>query len=389
MKKITVVGRGTVGCLSVMHFLRHTNYAVDWVYDPEIEPAAVGEGTTLTVPTALWDNARISNDDLQRVNTTPKIGIMKRNWGSAGQQYLHPFPAGRVGIHFNAVEFQKWMFERFSANRRITTIERTVDYSGDIDSDYVMYCTGSPKLGTEHEIITSIPVNACVVNQCPWPLAKFNYTLTYAMRYGWVFGIPLQNRCAIGYLYNSDLNTPEDLVPEINELLAELGLTPNVTRQLKFNNYIRKVNYTDRVAYNGNASFFLEPLEATSTAFADMINRQTFDIWVNKGSVEKYNQLYQTKAHEIENMISLHYFAGSVYKTDFWKMANQKCTRRITDQISNNKEFRRLLKMVFNRTSLFEDISDDIGTWGLYGYGLNIENLGITEQLKQLLEKDD
>lgn len=386
MKKITVVGRGTVGCLSVMYFLHRTNYAIDWVYDPEIEPAAVGEGTTLVVPTTLWEDGRISNNELQQVNTTPKIGIMKRNWGT-GEQYLHPFPAGRVGIHFNAVEFQKWMFEHFSGNRRITTREETVDYNGDIDSDFVMYCTGSPRIGTDHQLINNIPVNACVVNQCPWDFAKFNYTVTYAMRHGWVFGIPLQNRCAIGYLYNSDINTPEDLQPEIDELLKEFGLTPNVTRHLKFNNYSRRINFTDRVSYNGNASFFLEPLEATSTGMAVGINQASSSIWTSKVSPELINTDYLNKINEIETMIALHYYAGSVYDTKFWNYATKLGTEKIEHQAATNSKFRKLINMVLDRSSAFEELGEEIGSWGLYSYHINLEKLGITDKLRELIKK--
>ena len=42
MKKIAIVGRGTVGCLSVAHYLRYTNWNIDWIYDPLIETTPVG-----------------------------------------------------------------------------------------------------------------------------------------------------------------------------------------------------------------------------------------------------------------------------------------------------------------------------------------------------------
>ena len=35
MKKITIIGRGTAGCVAVTHFLRWTDWEIDWVFDIE------------------------------------------------------------------------------------------------------------------------------------------------------------------------------------------------------------------------------------------------------------------------------------------------------------------------------------------------------------------
>jgi glycine/D-amino acid oxidase-like deaminating enzyme len=39
--KITIVGRGTAGCMSAAYFARHSGCEIDWYYDPNIKPQAV------------------------------------------------------------------------------------------------------------------------------------------------------------------------------------------------------------------------------------------------------------------------------------------------------------------------------------------------------------
>ena len=44
MKKIAIIGKGTAGAQSVIHFLRHmSDCEIEWHYDPIISPQAVGE----------------------------------------------------------------------------------------------------------------------------------------------------------------------------------------------------------------------------------------------------------------------------------------------------------------------------------------------------------
>ena len=256
-KKLAIVGRGTVGCTAAIYFLSKTDWLIDWYYDPDIEPASVGEGTNLALPRTLGQVMNFDSKDLDNITATPKLGIWKRNWGP-GCDYKHTFPADSHGIHFNAVEFQKYIFDKVKDDKRITLVEENVTDYENIDADYVMVCTGSPKGMTEKfNIRDKIPVNTATVFQCPWDLVKFNYSLTFAKEHGWVFGIPIQNRCSIGYLYNDQFSTEEQVTEDVQDILKEFDLEPAMSRTLKFSNYSRKQNFSERIVYNGNASFFL------------------------------------------------------------------------------------------------------------------------------------
>ena len=50
MTKVAVVGRGTAGCMSAAYFTQWSGVEVDWYFDPNIKPQAVGEGSNLTLP---------------------------------------------------------------------------------------------------------------------------------------------------------------------------------------------------------------------------------------------------------------------------------------------------------------------------------------------------
>ena len=383
MKKIAVVGRGTVGCTAVAHFIRWTDWEIDWIYDPSIQPASVGEGTNLTLPSALKDNLAFDSDDMLALNSTYKWGISKRDWGTSGKDFVHTFPIGHSGIHFNAVIFQDYVFNKLKNNPRINLIEKNINVE-DIDADYVMVCTGSPtSFDSDYKLVESIPVNSCVVAQCPWDYSRLNNTLTYAMRNGWVFGIPLQNRCSIGYLYNDKFSTEDQIKVEVADLLKELDLIPNVQRSLKFNNYYRKNNFSDRIVYNGNASFFLEPLEATSTGVSHEINKHAIDIFKFNKDPSVANEAYLWEINNIELMICLHYFAGSSFKSDFWDFAVEIATEKIKNGLSYDNSFSQMIKKALTSIDKFEVSKHDVGTWGLRSFKLNIDGLGIREKLKQ------
>lgn len=381
MKKIAIIGRGTVGCMAVAHYLRWTDWDISWIYDPAILPASVGEGTTLVLPRSLDANLRFDSVDLDTIGSTVKTGIFKQNWG--GNTFTHSFPVGAVGIHFNAVAFQDYIFKQISKDARVTLVEDNV-LPDEVDADYVMVCTGTPKDFTQYETINHIPVNACYVSQCAWEYARFDHTLTIARPYGWVFGIPLKHRCSIGYLYNENITSIEEVKKDVETVLKEYKLVPDAQRHIQFKNYYRKNNFSDRVIYNGNSSFFLEPLEATSTTFADNIIRYGFDVWNNKLSVAQAEQQYLEIVSSTESMIAMHYMAGSCFDTDFWTYAKALGGSKIKKDFINNTEFAKVVGYILDNNSKFDEYHKDVGTWSSRSYLQNINGLGLTEKLTQL-----
>jgi tryptophan halogenase len=249
-----------------------------------------------------------------------------------------------------------------------------------------MDCSGKPQDYDAFNMSECIPVNSVHVTQCYWDAPRFQYTLTIARPYGWVFGIPLQNRCSIGYLYNKDINTLDEVKEDVKNIFEQYNLTPSEhTNSFGFKNYTRKENFTDRIAYNGNSSFFLEPIEATSIATMDMLNRGAFDIWFNGKSPTQTCNEYTEALEEIEHVIMLHYFAGSIFKTPFWEYATERGTNSMRKAIQRDR-----FVNIINHS--LEDIkflhanydNNDYGTWPPSSFQQNLLALNLYEKLKNV-----
>jgi hypothetical protein len=376
-KRLAVIGKGTAGSQSIIHYLRYMeDCEIHWYFDQNTPTQSVGEGSPLTLPKNLFLNLNFNYEDLNKIDATLKVGIYKSGWGKTGKPFLHYFPAPTVGFHFNAKSLQNFIFE--SVKDKVVIHDKNVKHS-DIDADYIMDCSGKPNSYEEFHQPEYIPVNSAYITQCHWEYPRFQHTLTIARPYGWVFGIPLQNRCSIGYLFNSNINNAEDIKKDVLQVFSDYNLIPSEnTNHLEFNNYYRKENFSERVVYNGNSSFFLEPLEATSIAFMNQIQRDAFDMWNKNTTAENLNTQYKTYAREIENVIMLHYFAGSIYDTDFWSFAKERGNKAIKNAIKNDLRFLEFLSysLKMKYSNLCEG-PPEYGTWWAGAFCQNLIGLGL------------
>lgn len=396
-KRIAVVGAGTAGAISAAFFSYPNHfkekYEVHWYADSSIPTQAVGEGSNLIVPKQLLSVMGFNYNDLDEVDGTFKSGIAKYNWGNQNSYYFHDFAPPSVGYHFNAVKLQQYIGKRLGSN--VTRIDQNV-VASEVDADFIIDCTGKPKSLEDFYEVKVIPVNSVHVTQCFWEYPKFQHTLTIARPYGWVFGIPLKNRCAIGYMYNNKINTMEEVKEDVKNVFEEFGLTPSdTTNSFSFQSYFRKQNYTDRMAYNGNASFFSEPLEATTIGNMMLINRQVMNM-LNKfdnTTVQKACRNYLIMNQGCVDMICLHYFAGSKFKTEFWEHAKQLAISQLA-RAANNPAFKNLcleaikqIKLNTPYNEIFKINKGEYGTWAIGSYVTNIRGLGIASQLEQLFNR--
>ena len=388
MKRLAIVGRGTAGCIAAAHFLRYTDWVVDFYYDSNIRPQAVGEATWPGFATDLYNTLNFNVFDLESVDGTFKTGVQKNNWNPDGTNFFHHLIPGSAAYHFNAVKLQNFIINKLENNTRVTFHNKNITDYDSVDADYIIVCTGKPTDFSTYSNLEYVSVNKAHVVMCYWDRPKFQYSLANATQYGWHFGIPLQNRCAIGYVYNDTFNTHEEVEKDIDNVIKDLNLTPSPhTNTIKFNSYKRDNNFTERVVYCGNASFFLEPLEATSFVIGDKIQRQAFDIWRGVTSPEEANSVYHQAIEEAEIMIMLHYAAGSKFNTPFWKYAKKRGVQGIQKAMLD-KKFRDVILLSFQDSSynMINDIAAiKYSGWGPVSYKQNIEGLGLSQMISQLL----
>ena len=329
-KKIAIIGRGTAGCLSYLRSLTiknnhpDLNLKIEWYYDSNSSPVSVGEGTTPNFSRELEASGLFPTTcDLDKIDARPKIGISYENWGES--DYIHPFAFGEFGVHFNANKFQDFVFNSQKDTENVTILDKNVSHE-DMDSDLIIDCSGKPKSFEDYDIPKYIPVNAVHVQQCKWNTEpKYLHTKTISRKWGWVFVIPLTTRCSVGYLYNKDISTLEDVKEDIIEVIDSLDATAtSVTNSFHFDNYVRKKLIEDRVVYAGNSGFFLEPMEATSL---DGVFR-IIQCIEHKIQIDGFDHVYNWHSKkffkEVEYFIMMHYAAGSKWKNEFWDFAQYR-----------------------------------------------------------------
>lgn len=382
-KKLVIIGRGTAGCYALSHFYKYTDWDIELYYDENIPQQAVGEGATLDFPRTLFNNLDFRHHDLKKIDGSPKLGIYKKYWAS--EEFIHDFTPPDISYHFNAIKLQDFILDKLQNKKRIKIINQNL-HKKDIDADFIMDCSGKPNDLKEYQTFESIPVNSVYITQCPCDRPLFENTLTIARPYGWVFGIPLQNRCSIGYLYNKNYSSLDDIKKDVKNVFSEFNLIPSKkTNQFSFNSYKKLINFKDNICFNGNASFFLEPLEATSIRTMDYIQRWAFDLWHQNKSYEQVNQEYHEFLEKIENIICLHYFSGSVFDTEFWKMAETLATKKMK-KTTKQLYFQEILDYLKTGNNKLGD--QEYGTWPVRSYLLNILGLNIEEKLRRINDQD-
>jgi len=373
--KLAIIGRGTVGAITAAHFATWTkDCTIDWYYDENIKTQAVGEGTTLILPRNLKNYFGFSYTDMKNLNGNYKYGIRKQNWGKTNHDFFHHFYSPNVAMHIDSYKLQEYIFNHLKGYNHVKIVSQNIKSYDDIDADHIIDCSGKPDNFDNFYMAQYMPLNSVYVTQCYWDKPDFDYTAAIARKHGWVFCIPLQNRCSVGYLYNNTINDLNDVKKDVQEVFSEYKLTPSdMTNAFSFSNYIRKVNFTERVSYNGNASFFLEPMEATSFVCADYVNRTLYDYLFFNRKLDDCNNFFTNFLKDIELMIAFHYTKKSKFNTKFWDFAYEK-TKDVMPKLYSDENF---LKCVNSITShhFFTD-KNPFGSWNERSWYENLIGLG-------------
>lgn len=167
-----------------------------------------------------------------------------------------------------------------------------------------------------------------------------NCTDAIALKYGWMWKIPLNHRYGCGYVFDSDYINADQAKQEVEELL---GHEVTVPRVLSFTaGYYEKACINNCIAI-GLAAGFTEPIEATSVwiqvLMLDKLGTMLKDIYDdNQESKNTFNGHFVRINDNVLAGLQLHYH---VKRNDsiFWKEFNQKNTTVdiIADVFQRNK----------------------------------------------------
>ena len=250
------------------------------------------------------------------------------------------------GYHFNSgllgQFLQEWAEKKGVKYKQATITEVVLDDKGFIDyletdseeiikADFYIDSSGfrsqllQQALGVPFESCEEVLYNDSAVvfptepDENPEP-----QTISTALKYGWVWKIPLTSRFGNGYVYSSKYVDDDDAEMELRE---HLGLVDSdiEARRLKFKvGRVREHWYKNCLAV-GLSQGFIEPLEATAL---DMV-QETVAVFVecaNKGDMtdryrDEFNARISKRFDAVRDYIVCHYRINSRTDTDYWRDA--------------------------------------------------------------------
>jgi hypothetical protein len=366
MKKITIIGAGSAGLLSAVqtyyNFLDSADWELELIHDPQVPPEKVGQGT---VPSIMDLFSRVFDIDWSNnpFKATLKTGIMYQNWGKKNKKFFHPFPMGFSAAHYDVKELREYIL----SSKKFKVIERNIKNYSEIDSDYIIDCSGKPSSFDNYTTLVN-PLNSVILGRSD-KKEEFLWTDCIATPDGWCFRIPNIDSVSYGYLFNNRITSIDAAKENFSKLFdIEIG------EDFSFTNYIAdEFIIDDRIFLNGNKLMFLEPMEANSNP-AYLHATSTYLKYI-LGYISKEDVINEIKSYiiQIQNFILWHYQSGSSYDTDFWKYAS---SLKFFDE-----EFKDYVKICNTRSiqrvwSYMENQSNPIpyGQWHLPSFKNWIEN---------------
>jgi len=298
----------------------------------------------------------ISNhENLDSLNFTPliseknKVKYIKSNDKECGSDALH-FDANLLAKYFQTVGLERNIKlvddEVISVDSKDNKIVGfNLKSNNKIDTDFVFDCSGFKRFligghykGKWNSYNDHLPMKRAM------PFFVQNdtkeippYTESIAMKYGWVWKIPVQGRFGCGYVFDSDLVSDEEIKKELEEYFGHEIISP---RTFTFNpGCFEEVCIGNCIAI-GLSAAFIEPLEATSI-WVTIMQLTEFEANKNKilndsgDSIESYNQTIKAINRDILNFIQLHYLTNR-NDSVFWNTFKVK--NKVLPQIEGLKE---------------------------------------------------
>ena len=211
--------------------------------------------------------------------------------------------------------------------------------NGALTADFFIDCTGFANL------LTGKTLGVPFLSYKPWlfndravamptpledPASLPSETVSQAMKFGWVWKIPLTNRYGNGYVYSSDYLDEAGAEAELRAHLGAQVAPGTEARHLKMRVGRLERTWEKNCVAIGLAQGFIEPLEATAL----MIVQDTIELFVEsftrageeqakrKAFNERINLIYDS----IRDYIYMHYKLNSRTDTPYWEAARENQT---------------------------------------------------------------
>ena len=151
------------------------------------------------------------------------------------------------------------------------------------------------------------------------------YTTCQTMNSGWCWQIEHENRINRGYVYSSSFISDADAEAEFRAAAPKVG----ATRVVRFASGRRERAWVKNVVAIGNASGFVEPLEATALGVIGKQSRALAETLVcgdgqpRPTQVTAYNRMNADFWDNIRRFLAIHYRFNTRLDTPFWRHCRQ------------------------------------------------------------------
>jgi tryptophan halogenase len=287
---------------TLKHAIKHT----DWCGDGSSYHHPFDDAVTPTLDFPLRHPERLAPDhqlnfsahccEAGKVLFTPRHAYEADPRANPIANLIHH---GSFALHFDAVKLAGFL-AYVASQRNIAHVDgrvthfdqdergfvRRVHLEGgrSVDCDFVFDCTGFHRLilgkllgARWRSLKRTLPVDRALPFTLPHgadPLPA--YTEAIALRSGWMWKIPVQERFGCGYVYDSEFADPDSARAELAE---RFGADVDTPRVLSFDAGYYEDIWIGNVFGAGLSTGFLEPLEATS-------------IWVTVSTVREFLRAY-------------------------------------------------------------------------------------------------
>jgi len=360
-KKISIVGAGTAGIISALHysFYGQDDFDVTLYYDPSVPVERVGQATLFKATGLVGLSLGIDWIN-NPIDATIKTGILYEGWRKKEGNYFTDTVFNGVSMHFVPYKLSRVALE----SGLFKVVERSVqDPESELDGDFIIDCRGRHNRNDDDYEPLINPLDSVLLCDKPGADLKLHYTRSVATPHGWTFVIPNKKDVSYGYLYNSTITTKE----EATEDFIERFDVPEVDGELHFKNYIAKnVFVGERTMLNGNRCGFLEPLESTSIELYQKSCREYFSYMMGNKDKQNVNLNIRREMKKIQNWVLWHYKTASNFDTPFWKYAKSL-------PFKPDDQFKNLLKKTRGMSELqcryAREVETDVyAQWGAWQF---------------------
>ena len=322
---------------------------------------------------SIYKDEHVSNVDLSSLlSEENKVPYIFKQKDINTDAINHFERLGTYALHFDAVKLASYLKE-VAISRGICRVEGIVDKIntdhndvitslsiGDvsINCDFVFDCSGFKRLiiGNHYKTKWIEHKDKLLMNNAMPFFVENNtnvipsYTEATAMKYGWIWKIPVQGRFGCGYVFNDEFTTLEDIKKEIHDKYGEV----RYGKHFKFSAGAYEKVWVKNCIAIGLSCSFMEPLEATSIFSSckilenALMNIEDLSL-MNETTMEEFNNSYTKIISTIVDVVSLHYITNR-NDTEFWKKCKtiqptefnrsllEKCKRRVLGNVDLERD---------------------------------------------------